>query len=179
MRKHVREGQAVEIKHFLCPKAPSIFYTPDDWAEYIRLYPNTSLHCAVLGNAAAVSSAKRNDPAPAHVNCPAPEILEKKIGIVFAHSQEDIDNLKQDWAEDPYWDIEDTEGFKEHRDELLDYSIKMNKEWGRILNSSKAAQLGLLSNPSLSKYICHMEKRIDKLESLVEELSGIVKNFGA
>jgi hypothetical protein len=33
--------------------------------------------------------------------------------------QEEIERLKRSWRNDPHWDIEDAEGFEDHRDELL------------------------------------------------------------
>ena len=44
-------------------------------------------------------------------------------------TQEAIDRLKSNWANDPHWDIEDTEGFEEHHDELLKYRLAMEAQW--------------------------------------------------
>jgi 6-pyruvoyltetrahydropterin/6-carboxytetrahydropterin synthase len=44
-------------------------------------------------------------------------------------SREDIEHLKQNWAGDPIWDIDDTEGFEEHRAELVEFRDKMKAEW--------------------------------------------------
>ena len=41
----------------------------------------------------------------------------------------EIEALKRSWHRDPHWDIEDTEGFKEHRDELKAYSETCKAEW--------------------------------------------------
>lgn len=42
---------------------------------------------------------------------------------------EEIQALKDDWLKDPCWDIEDTEGFEEHKDELLAYHKQVDAEW--------------------------------------------------
>lgn len=34
-------------------------------------------------------------------------------------TNDEIEALKQNWMKDPCWDIEDTEGFEEHKEELL------------------------------------------------------------
>lgn len=41
---------------------------------------------------------------------------------------EEIEALKKNWLQDPCWDIEDTEGFEAHRDELLAWSIQYKSE---------------------------------------------------
>jgi len=57
--------------------------------------------------------------------------------------REEIEKLKESWLHDPCWDIEDTEGFEEHREELLafhaewraklDEKVKVRKEARRAL----------------------------------------------
>lgn len=37
-------------------------------------------------------------------------------------TREEVEALKRDWAKDPCWNIEETEGFEEYRDELFDFS---------------------------------------------------------
>ena len=39
----------------------------------------------------------------------------------MAKTREDVDRLKAGWEGDPCWDIYDTEGFEEYRDELKAY----------------------------------------------------------
>lgn len=43
-------------------------------------------------------------------------------------SIQEIEQLKADWRRDPCWDIEETEGFEAHRDELLQYRQQYNAE---------------------------------------------------
>lgn len=46
---------------------------------------------------------------------------------------EEVEKLKEGWKKDPCWDIEDTEGFEEYRDELhsfrLQYEHECNLKW--------------------------------------------------
>jgi hypothetical protein len=48
-------------------------------------------------------------------------------------SPEEIEKLKENWKKDPCWDIEDTEGFEAHREELSawrkEYEAKLEAEW--------------------------------------------------
>lgn len=45
--------------------------------------------------------------------------------------REDIEALKRNWKSDPIWDIEDTEGFEDHREELLQFSKEMQAIWDK------------------------------------------------
>jgi len=45
-------------------------------------------------------------------------------------TREEVEELKAAWANDPIWDIEDTEGFEEHHDELLAFRKEWETEWG-------------------------------------------------
>lgn len=42
---------------------------------------------------------------------------------------EEIESLKRSWFSDPCWDIEETEGFEAHRDELLEYHRECDVLW--------------------------------------------------
>jgi hypothetical protein len=44
-------------------------------------------------------------------------------------TREEIEQLKKSWAADPIWDIEDSEGFEEHRDELAKFHLQKRVEW--------------------------------------------------
>ncbi len=44
-------------------------------------------------------------------------------------TNEEIEALKENWKRDPIWDIEDTEGFQDHRMELIEYRMQMQAEW--------------------------------------------------
>lgn len=58
-------------------------------------------------------------------------------------TSEEIQALKDAWEEDACWDIEDTEGFEEHHDELLAYREQKEAQWKiegekRILREKEA-----------------------------------------
>lgn len=42
---------------------------------------------------------------------------------------EEIKHLKEQWSLDPIWDIEETEGFEDHKEELSAYRHKCEAEW--------------------------------------------------
>ncbi|GEM_PF-6650957 len=39
-------------------------------------------------------------------------------------TREEIEKLKQDWKNDPCWNIEDTEGFKDRKGELIAFRVE-------------------------------------------------------
>lgn len=49
-------------------------------------------------------------------------------------SEDAIDKLKENWKKDPCWDIEDTEGFENHREELLAWRIEYES---RVSNETR------------------------------------------
>lgn len=67
---------------------------------------------------------------------------------------EDVKKLKADWSRDPCWDIEDTEGFEEFHDELLEFRIAKEKE----LEASYRKR-SLLRNTYASAYPTTMEDK--------------------
>ena len=50
----------------------------------------------------------------------------------------EIDALKRSWERDPCWDIEDTEDFEEHREELLAYRKEKEAEWKAMAEKHRA-----------------------------------------
>ena len=44
-------------------------------------------------------------------------------------TRQDIENLKEGWLKDPCWDIEETEGFKAHREELAAFHEEQRAIW--------------------------------------------------
>jgi hypothetical protein len=81
---------------------------------------------------------------------------------------QEISALKKDWESDPCWDIEDTEGFEAHREELLAFSLqhqaKCEALWNERLDK-KAIELGCPENRVLARYVEQMEARLNRLEN--------------
>jgi len=48
-------------------------------------------------------------------------------------TREEVEALKLNWQKDPIWDIEDTEGFEEYREELIEFhkiwTEKCDEQW--------------------------------------------------
>jgi hypothetical protein len=71
--------------------------------------------------------------------------VKEREGIM-PKTREEIERLKADWEADPCWDIEDTEGFEEHREELLAFADEKRAEWDaryRARIAALAVELGI------------------------------------
>lgn len=78
-----------------------------------------------------------------------------------------IAKLKKDWLEDPCWDIEDTDGFEEHRDDLIAFAEEHRAKWKKALDAAlttKAETMGCADNPTLARHLMALEDRLSKLE---------------
>lgn len=90
-------------------------------------------------------------------------------------TQQDIQSLKDNWRSDPTWDIEDTEGFEAHREELLAYRKEWEKRWEQDRAeelSKQAAKMGIPNNPDLANYILSLQHRVDRLETQMNNHVG-------
>jgi hypothetical protein len=80
--------------------------------------------------------------------------------------REEVDKLKAVWAADPCWDIEDTEGFEAHREELIAFrqevESRIQQEWIRKLET-KAIELGVPDNLKLAEYVINLEFRLEDI----------------
>lgn len=93
--------------------------------------------------------------------------------VMTQRTPEEIEALKREWRKDPIWDIEDTEGFEAHYDELRAYHAEMEAHWCRLRNQEethKAEELGLPSNLFIGSYVLRLERRIAELEARVRRL---------
>lgn len=73
-------------------------------------------------------------------------------------TREEIEKLKESWRRDPCWDIEDTEGFSEHHEELKQYHEQCDREYfvaEENRKTEKAMRLGC--SVALVEYIERLE----------------------
>ena len=88
-------------------------------------------------------------------------------------TQAEIEELKRQWRYDPCWDIDSTEGFEDHKEELLEFSRAQIAIWNFEAEErakAKAIEIGTPDNPVLTETIVRMQNRID---SLMERLDKI------
>ncbi len=88
----------------------------------------------------------------------------------------EVEALKENWRNDPCWDIYETEGFEEYRDELRTYQINMSQEWriklyNKVYDFASSLCIETLGNSQdetnleLAKYLMRLEARINELEN--------------
>jgi hypothetical protein len=83
-------------------------------------------------------------------------------------TREDIQNLKASWRADPCWDIEDTEGFEDHKEELLQFRHDCERRWQEAREAkwaAKADEVGCAGNLKLGKYLTELESRLDGIDT--------------
>jgi hypothetical protein len=92
-------------------------------------------------------------------------------------TQKEIEKLKKGWCSDPCWDIESTDGFEDHYQELKEYGDNMREQWKnererkeRSAQEKKAKQLGCDGNFALAAYVIALEKRLSDIEEMIYDL---------
>jgi hypothetical protein len=86
----------------------------------------------------------------------------------------ELDELKSQWRRDPCWDIEETEGFEDHKEELLAYRLKCESEWKQEQTErleKRATELGC--SVALVQYIERLEYRLGVLEDDKERADNL------
>lgn len=92
-----------------------------------------------------------------------------------------IQSLKENWLNDPCWDIEETEGFEDHKDELKEYRLKCEDEQNekyRLKLNQRALQLRI--SPEIvekieSKFSISDEKKREVGKRLVHYFNLSIK----
>jgi hypothetical protein len=93
-------------------------------------------------------------------------------------SDAEIEKLKRDWFADPCWDIEHTDGFEAHREELVAFRQRSEAEWERNAAAREARRqeqlralaekLGCPGNILLAEYVTRLEERLTAAENRLE-----------
>ena len=89
--------------------------------------------------------------------------------------------LKENWNNDPCWDLEETEGFEEHSADLLLHKVKMRSFWSaeKIKREQErnaqikevALSLGIPDNTALASRVMWLDDKVEELENKNNELS--------
>jgi hypothetical protein len=86
-------------------------------------------------------------------------------------TRKQIEELKAQWVADDCWDIEDTEGFEAHRDELLAFRKEMEAKWEAEYQEelrTYAQVIGCSANLQLAQHLMELTRRITELETLTQ-----------
>lgn len=84
-------------------------------------------------------------------------------------TKQEIEDLKENWLHDPCWDIEDTEGFEAHREELEKFHKEKSLEWTKARLEREWAEMERLgiNNKATYLYLKNLEDSVDSLEKRV------------
>lgn len=91
-------------------------------------------------------------------------------------TRQEVEQLKQCWIKDPIWDIYDTEGYEEYKDELRVFQTNMMQEWrareyNKVYDYARTLSIETLGNPAdepnleLAKLLMQIEKRLTQIEN--------------
>lgn len=83
-------------------------------------------------------------------------------------TREEVEALKKEWLEDDSWDIEDTEGFEEYRDELYILRLETELKWYK----KERSRLIVRYQNFIS--VCHDILGIKKFEYALEKIERII-----
>jgi hypothetical protein len=77
----------------------------------------------------------------------------------------EVNDLKAQWKADACWDIWNTEGFEQYKDELYTFQERMEKEWHDAEVARLAAKAAEWKcTVEFVQYMEQMERRIEALE---------------
>lgn len=81
-----------------------------------------------------------------------------------------ISRLKANWISDPCWDIEDSEGFEEFHDELLQFRLQHEKnlsdQWDKKMKDY-GEKFGC-TDIKLAEKLWFMEEKIERLQDKLD-----------
>lgn len=100
-------------------------------------------------------------------------------------TRQEIEELKAGWASDPCFDIEDTEGFEDVRDELIDFKNQKEFEWeearmtrirrmaeefGFVIGGDGMYDVQKSTHVEPRRFVERMEKLLDHVAELEDRL---------
>ncbi len=93
-------------------------------------------------------------------------------------TKEDIEDLKRNWQIDPCWDIEETEGFEDHKLELQNFRYIHEQRETDIYNKDLeqyAYKIGTGST-KLAEHIRGMKTTIEELKEEIYRIKHLINN---
>ncbi|PKL19582.1 MAG: hypothetical protein CVV49_00665 [Spirochaetae bacterium HGW-Spirochaetae-5] len=81
----------------------------------------------------------------------------------------EIEELKKNWFNDPCYDIEMTEGFEDHKEELLNYRLQCENKWREgFQNRLKLKAEKLNCSVELAGYINTLEWQLQDMQKKID-----------
>lgn len=92
-------------------------------------------------------------------------------------TREDIEKLKKSWLADPCWDIEDSEGFEEFKEELTAFHKEQDEKWEKKKLEREIAR-GEKVGHWMKIFDIDLAQVISTPDEIERELSSIDNNIG-
>jgi len=91
-----------------------------------------------------------------------------------------LEALKDSWSKDPCWDIEETEGFEEHKEELLAFRKETEAKWeaARQQAQAKDKKLNWIGNEDLTT-LADFVHTPEEIETTLRSLDSQVGDCGS
>lgn len=89
-------------------------------------------------------------------------------------TREAVERLKKNWLADPCYDLEDVEGFEEHRDELLAYRLGWEATWKQEHQDYLARYAEHLGIPGDVATAANIERDRATRNTLAEKAAGLL-----
>ena len=83
---------------------------------------------------------------------------------------QEVEKLKLSWKEDPCWDLSETDGFEDYKEELKIFQEKCEKEWEKQIAEKEAKideEARLLGIEGLYRIILRQQQIIDDLKEQI------------
>ena len=92
-------------------------------------------------------------------------------------TKEQIEHLKQDWLNDPCWDISDTEGYEDHYNELKAFEDEQNAKWEQQAQERKEQAIKQLKEnhgEDIWNYVYYLEQQLKDYYTIKEQVQTLV-----
>lgn len=93
--------------------------------------------------------------------------------IKIKPTREEVEELKSNWFDDPCWDIYDTEGFEDYKDELMEYQRECERNWKYEIEiedekeKQEAEEIGLVG---LYRMIKQLKEELRFISEIVNDI---------
>ena len=92
--------------------------------------------------------------------------------------REELEALKASWMKDPCWDIETTEGFEEHQEELLAFRKETEAKWEAARQEARSKKMDWIGNQDLTN-LADFVHTPEEIEATLQMLDRQVGDCGS
>jgi hypothetical protein len=95
-------------------------------------------------------------------------------------TKSELDQLKREWLADPIWDIYESDGFEDHREELKAFQAEQEGKWEEQRKQRRREEMDKMGigNKNTYSYLKWLEWRVEKMEKDVAKLEQKFYDLG-